>query len=158
MKLPWLQPGDPFPPADAAWGPGQPAPGLLAAGGALDVDTLVRAYSGGIFPWFSADQPILWWSTAPRMVLPVREFVLHRSLRKTLQRWVKDANAEVRFDSVLAMPTVLKPGSTANWWAACTVWLSAGRCLASRCLRAAQMRPSWHCVHWSPIAVRMGWR
>lgn len=120
MKLPWLQPGDPFPPADAAWGPGQPAPGLLAAGGALDVDTLVRAYSGGIFPWFSADQPILWWSTAPRMVLPVREFVLHRSLRKTLQRWVKDANAEVRFDSafdqvIQACATSPREGQGGTW-------------------------------------------
>lgn len=120
MKLPWLQPGEAFPPADAAWGPGQPLPGLLAAGGALDVDTLVRAYSGGIFPWFSADQPILWWSTAPRMVLPVREFVLHRSLRKTLQRWVKDANAEVRFDSafdqvIQACATSPREGQGGTW-------------------------------------------
>jgi leucyl/phenylalanyl-tRNA--protein transferase len=120
MKLPWLQPGEAFPPASAAWGPGQPLPGLLAAGGALDVDTLVRAYSGGIFPWFSADQPILWWSTAPRMVLPVREFVLHRSLRKTLQRWVKDANAEVRFDSafdqvIQACATSPREGQGGTW-------------------------------------------
>lgn len=120
MKLPWLQPGDPFPPADAAWGSDQPAPGLLAAGGALDVDTLVRAYTGGIFPWFSADQPILWWSTAPRMVLPVRDFLLHRSLRKTLRRWVKDANAEVRFDSafdqvIQACATSPREGQGGTW-------------------------------------------
>ena len=56
MKLPWLEPGDPFPAADEAWDDRQAAPGLLAAGGALDVDSLRRAYSGGIFPWFSDGQ------------------------------------------------------------------------------------------------------
>jgi leucyl/phenylalanyl-tRNA--protein transferase len=102
MKLPWLEPGDPFPPARRAWGPGQPAPGLLAAGGALDVDTLRRAYSGGIFPWFSEGQPILWWSTDPRMVLFTDGFRLHRSLRKTLQRFAIDPRCEIRFDSAFA--------------------------------------------------------
>lgn len=102
MKLPWLQPGDPFPPASTAWGPDHPAPGLLAAGGALDVDSLVRAYRGGIFPWFSTDQPILWWSTSPRMVLPVDAFRLHRSLGKTLRRGLREGWFEVRFDSAFA--------------------------------------------------------
>lgn len=99
MKLPWLEPGDPFPPVKRAWGPAQSAPGLLAAGGALDVDTLRRAYSGGIFPWFSEGQPILWWSTDPRMVLFTAEFRLHRSLRKTLQRFAADPRCEVRIDA-----------------------------------------------------------
>lgn len=99
MKLPWLDPGDPFPPAREAWDETQPAPGLLAAGGALDVPTLRRAYSGGIFPWFSEGQPILWWSTDPRMVLFTAEFRLHRSLRKTLQKFAADPRCEVRFDS-----------------------------------------------------------
>jgi leucyl/phenylalanyl-tRNA--protein transferase len=99
MKLPWLDPGDPFPKASEAWDETQPAPGLLAAGGALDVQTLRRAYSGGIFPWFSEGQPILWWSTNPRMVLFTGEFKLHRSLRKTLNKFVADPRCELRFDS-----------------------------------------------------------
>src|SRR3954466_14305082 len=53
MHLPWLNPGDPFPDPSRAWDHKQPAPGLLAAGGALDVATLARAYGSGIFPWFS---------------------------------------------------------------------------------------------------------
>lgn len=97
--LPWLEPGDPFPDTHRAWGPQAPAPGLLAAGGALDADTLVRAYTGGIFPWFSEGQPILWWSTDPRMVLRPAEFRLHRSLRKTLQRFAREPQCEVRIDS-----------------------------------------------------------
>ncbi|MES2938097.1 MAG: leucyl/phenylalanyl-tRNA--protein transferase [Pseudomonadota bacterium] len=99
MHLPWLQPGAPFPDASQAWDEAQPAPGLLAAGGALDVDTLRRAYSAGIFPWFSEGQPILWWSTDPRMVLFPQEFKLHRSLRKTLARFAADPRCRVSFDT-----------------------------------------------------------
>jgi leucyl/phenylalanyl-tRNA--protein transferase len=97
--LPWLHPGDPFPDPDLAWDARQPAPGLLAAGGALDVRTLQRAYARGIFPWFSEGQPILWWSTDPRMVLYTSEFRLHRSLRKTLARFRADPRCEIRFDA-----------------------------------------------------------
>ena len=97
--LPWMEPGDPFPDVREAWGTGSPAPGLLAAGGALDAATLVQAYGSGIFPWFSVGQPILWWSTDPRMVLHVDEFRLHRSLRKTLQRFVADPACELRIDT-----------------------------------------------------------
>lgn len=99
MNLPWLDPGEPFPEAARAWDAGQPAPGLLAAGGALDVDSLHRAYSAGIFPWFSEGQPILWWSTDPRMVLFTDEFKLHRSLRKPLARFIADPRCELRIDS-----------------------------------------------------------
>lgn len=97
--LPWLEPGDPFPDVRQAWGTGSPAPGLLAAGGALDAPTLVKAYARGIFPWFSEGQPILWWSTDPRMVLHTDEFKLHRSLRKTLQHFIADPACELRIDS-----------------------------------------------------------
>jgi leucyl/phenylalanyl-tRNA--protein transferase len=65
----------------------------------LDVESLVRAYSHGIFPWYSPGQPILWWSTDPRMVLQVSQFKLHRSLRKTIQRFQAEAGCAIRFDS-----------------------------------------------------------
>ena len=88
--LPWLEPGQAFPPVEQAWGEHDPAPGLLAAGGVLDVPTLIAAYSQGIFPWYSSGQPILWWSTHPRMVLRVSDFRLHRSLRKTIGTFLHD--------------------------------------------------------------------
>ena len=97
--LPWLEPGEPFPDVAQAWGAGAPAPGLLAAGGALDVPTLRQAYTHGIFPWFSAGQPILWWSPDPRMVLQTAQFRLHRSLRKTLQGLLLQGRLEVRMDT-----------------------------------------------------------
>jgi leucyl/phenylalanyl-tRNA---protein transferase len=96
--LTWLEPGQAFPPVDSAWGPLDPAPGLLAAGGVLDVATLVAAYSQGIFPWYSTGQPVLWWSTDPRMVLRTDAFRLHCSLRKTILSLLNAGRLEVRFD------------------------------------------------------------
>jgi leucyl/phenylalanyl-tRNA--protein transferase len=97
--LPWLAPQTPFPSAHAAWDAQSPAPGLLAAGGALDIDTLKNAYGQGIFPWFSEGQPILWWSPEPRMVLKVDDFILHRSFKKSLFRFSQDSDSEIRIDT-----------------------------------------------------------
>ncbi len=58
---------------------------MLAAGGDLEPARLLAAYERGVFPWYSAQQPILWWSPDPRMVLYPEEFVVSRSLRKTLR-------------------------------------------------------------------------
>lgn len=96
--LPWLEPGDPFPTVDQSWGLQSPAPGLLAAGGDLSVPTLASAYQHGIFPWYSAGQPILWWSTDPRMVLRTEAFRFHRSLRKTVLHLLTQDRLEIRFD------------------------------------------------------------
>ena len=100
--LPWLDSGEPFPAVSSAWGHGDPAPGLLAAGGVLDVPTLLQAYGKGIFPWFSEGQPTLWWSPDPRMTLRTDQFKLHRSLRKTIQNFVKNSACEIRFDTAFA--------------------------------------------------------
>jgi leucyl/phenylalanyl-tRNA--protein transferase len=96
--LPWLEPQDRFPEVAQAWPQDSEAPGLLAAGATLDVARLVQAYSQGIFPWYSQGQPILWWSTDPRMVLEVERFKLHRSLRKTLKVFQANPRCEIRFD------------------------------------------------------------
>ena len=72
--------------------------GLLCAGGDLAPATIVAAYSRGIFPWFSDDQPILWWSPDPRMVLFPGEFKYSKSLAKT----VRAKKFEVRFDTAFA--------------------------------------------------------
>ena len=106
LSLPWLENQEPFPEPDTAWGVLSPAPGLLAAGGALDLAHLHSAYSQGIFPWFSAGQPILWWAPDPRMVLPPAEFRLHRSLRRVLQKFRQDPRCEIRVDH--AFNTVIR--------------------------------------------------
>ncbi len=83
--IPWLRPGDPpdaFPPVEAAL---TDPDGLLCVGGDLSPARLLAAYRRGIFPWFSAGQPILWWSPDPRTVLYPGEFKLSRSLARTIR-------------------------------------------------------------------------
>ncbi|MBQ0959702.1 leucyl/phenylalanyl-tRNA--protein transferase [Ideonella sp. 4Y11] len=98
MALPWLHDDTPFPPTALALDERTDAPGLLAAGGDLSVRRLIEAYRHGIFPWFGPGQPVLWWTPDPRMVLPVAEFKLSRSLRRSLQRFLADPACEIRFD------------------------------------------------------------
>ncbi len=98
MNIPWLEDNAPLPRAEEAQPIGSELAGLVAAGGGLSVDRLVEAYSQGLFPWFSEGQPILWWSPDPRMVLQTRHFKLHRSLRKTLQKFIQQPNSEIRID------------------------------------------------------------
>ena len=102
QALVWLHSKDPFPPVASAWPADSEAPGLLAAGADLSVARLHSAYQQGIFPWYSDAQPILWWSTDPRMVLPVDQFCLHRSLKRSLQHFIADPACEIRFDSAFA--------------------------------------------------------
>lgn len=100
--IPWLDSSTPFPDvADALTG--DDAPGLLAAGADLSPQRLLDAYRRGIFPWFSEGQPILWWSTDPRMVLMTADFKISDSLKKTLRKVERsaatDGRWQVRFDS-----------------------------------------------------------
>jgi leucyl/phenylalanyl-tRNA--protein transferase len=98
----WLTPeGDRewFPPLDQALDEPE---GLLAAGGDLAPERLLAAYRRGIFPWYSAGQPVLWWSPNPREVLDPREFKCSRSLAKTL----RNRGFEVTFDG--DFPTVVQ--------------------------------------------------
>lgn len=119
-QIPWLEPHDHFPPPTHAWGSDSPAPGLLAAGGTLDVHHLRAAYAQGTFPWFSAGQPILWWAPDPRMVLPISEFKLHRSLRRTLQAFRSRPDCEIRVDGdfrgvITACANQLRQGQAGTW-------------------------------------------
>ena len=98
--IPWLAHHEqPLPPTSRALGPASEAPGLLAAGGEITRERLVEAYSRGVFPWYSQGQPVLWWSPDPRMVLPVAEFRLSASLRKTLRRFARTPGCAVRIDT-----------------------------------------------------------
>lgn len=72
--------------------------GLLAAGGDLSPARLLAAYRRGIFPWYSAGQPVLWWAPDPREVLDPSEFKCSRSLAKTL----RNRGFEVGFDRAFA--------------------------------------------------------
>ncbi len=114
----WLEPGRPFPPVSAAL---SDPPGLLAAGGELTPDRLIDAYRQGIFPWFNDGQPVLWWSTDPRMVLFTEEFRISHSLRKRLSKMstASETGWEVRvdsaFDAVMAACSGPRLGQDGTW-------------------------------------------
>jgi leucyl/phenylalanyl-tRNA--protein transferase len=97
--IPWLELDTPFPDVATALTEQQGAAGLLAAGADLSPARLLDAYRQGIFPWFSEGQPILWWSTDPRMVLMTADFKISPSLKKTIRKVTNDTRWEIRFDS-----------------------------------------------------------
>ncbi len=106
QMIPWLEADTPFPDVSHALTEADGAPGLLAAGADLSPQRLLDAYRNGIFPWFSSHQPVLWWSTDPRMVLPTAEFRMSDSLRKTLKKVDQSIRTggrwQVRFDTDFA--------------------------------------------------------
>ena len=94
----WLRPAEPFPPVETALA--EPN-GLLAAGDELSAERVLEAYQQGIFPWFNADQPVLWWSPDPRMVLLPAELRVPRSLAKVLRNRVYEVRADSAFRTVM---------------------------------------------------------
>ncbi len=136
-QLHWIDDSLPLPPATVALGPDSDAPGLVAAGGRVTPQRLEEAYRKGLFPWYSAGQPVLWWSPDPRMVLPVAAFKLSHSLRKTLRRFLRSPASAVRFDSrfdavMQACAETPRDGQDGTWIVpamldAYTAWHHAGR-------------------------------
>ncbi len=93
--------------------------GLLAVGGDLHPERLVQAYTHGIFPWYSEDDPILWWSPDPRMVLIPKEFKRYKSLGQV----VRNGSFEVDFDT--AFPEVIEACSTVERKGQQGTWITA---------------------------------
>lgn len=75
--------------------------GIVAFGGDLKPRRLMFAYQNGIFPWYSKEEPILWWSPDPRFVLYPRDFKLRRSLRKTMRKGLFDIRYDTAFETVI---------------------------------------------------------
>jgi len=75
--------------------------GLLAVGGDLSMQRLIKAYSEGIFPWYNKDEPILWWSPDPRLVLFPEELHIGRSLAKVIAKNIYDITVDRSFEEVI---------------------------------------------------------
>jgi leucyl/phenylalanyl-tRNA--protein transferase len=90
--------------------------GLLAVGGDLSSERLLEAYRVGIFPWYSEEQPILWWSPDPRFILNLDEFRISQSLRKTLKRKIFQISFDRAFEEVIqACASVARRGQKGTW-------------------------------------------
>jgi leucyl/phenylalanyl-tRNA--protein transferase len=110
--IPWLGREHAFPPLDAAL---DEPNGLLAAGGDLSPGRLLAAYRLGIFPWFGDDDPILWWSPDPRMVLYPPELKVSRSLRKSLRRPDYEIRVDTQFRTVVRSCAEPRAGQHGTW-------------------------------------------
>jgi len=109
----WLEDNDfEFPPVEQAF---TDPDGLLAAGGSLSPDVLLKAYRNGIFPWYSQGQPVLWWSPNPRCVLFPEKLKLSRSLKKTLNKGRFDIRQDTAFGEVMLNCAKPRKKETGTW-------------------------------------------
>jgi leucyl/phenylalanyl-tRNA--protein transferase len=90
--------------------------GLLAMGGDLCVERLLYAYHHGIFPWFDQDQPILWWSPDPRMVLYPEKFKVSKSLKKTIKSQEFTITFNSNFEEVIKNCATIKRNDQLGTW------------------------------------------
>lgn len=115
-QLPWRladAPDAPFPPAETAL---RQPDGLLAVGGDLHPVRLLNAYAGGIFPWFSEGEPILWWSPDPRMVFRTEGVHLSSRFRRQLRGSTWEITADTAFSRVMrACAAAPRPGEDGTW-------------------------------------------
>jgi leucyl/phenylalanyl-tRNA--protein transferase len=110
--IPYLGPHDPFPPVDRAL---TDPNGLLAAGADLSPERLLDAYARGIFPWFGEDDPLLWWSPDPRMVLFTSDVHVSRSLRKTIRSGRVRVTLDRCFRQVMEGCAAPRRGQDGTW-------------------------------------------
>lgn len=89
--------------------------GLLAQGGDLSVETLLDAYRHGVFPWYSDDQPLLWWSPNPRAVLRPSEIRISRSMRRFLRHCSWEISFDRDFRAVITACAAPRDGHPGTW-------------------------------------------
>ena len=112
VELPWFPPETdvPFPDARAVDGD------VVAVGGNLSPGMLLSAYRRGIFPWFSENEPLLWWSLNPRFVLFPERVHISKSLRKRIRRNPFRLSVDEDFASVIQLCSdSIRPGQDGTW-------------------------------------------
>jgi leucyl/phenylalanyl-tRNA---protein transferase len=114
-ELTWIKAGGAvhFPAVDQAL---DSPNGLLAAGGDLAPQRLISAYRQGIFPWYEAGQPILWWSPDPRAVLFPERLHVARTLRRSLRDGTHTVTFDRAFDTVVQACTRPRPRQSGQTW------------------------------------------
>lgn len=90
--------------------------GLLALGGDLSTDRLLEAYNRGIFPWYNEDQPILWFSPDPRMVLFPSELRVSKSMRQLMRKNKFEVTFNKGFENVIESCAIIKRAGQEDTW------------------------------------------
>src|ERR1700694_1151774 len=90
--------------------------GLLAVGGDLSTERLLLAYKNGIFPWYSDDTPILWYSPPERFVLYPGELKISKSMKQVLRSGKLTVTVDQRFEEVIkSCSSVPREGQDGTW-------------------------------------------
>lgn len=90
--------------------------GILAVGGDLSTERLLLAYRNGIFPWFEADEPILWWSPSDRMVVNPQDYKVKKSLRNIINRGIFKITFNQQFRAVITnCQQIKRVGQNGTW-------------------------------------------
>jgi len=99
-----------FPPVSGA------EDGIVAVGGDLLPERLILAYKSGIFPWYSQDEPIIWWSPDPRFVLFPDELHISRSMKRMLNKQEFNVTFNQAFEEVIrACKQIPRNGQDGTW-------------------------------------------
>lgn len=89
--------------------------GLVAMGADLAAETLISAYSQGLFPWFNEDEPIAWWSPEPRCVIVPTDYQPSKSLRRTAKQSNWQLTVNQAFDEVIHACSLPRSYSEDTW-------------------------------------------
>lgn len=107
----YLEPNEKFPPITET-----DEQGLLAIGGDLSISRLIYAYNHGIFPWYDASQPLLWWSPDPRMVLFPEKLKVSKSMKQLLRKNKFTVSFNADFNAVIeACAQIRRDGQHGTW-------------------------------------------
>ena len=103
---------DDFPPLEQAL---EYPDGLLAVGGSLSINRIICAYLQGIFPWYSDDEPILWWAPSQRLVLFPEALKISRSLAKTIRKQKFSITMDNHFQQVIEACAAPRDNQDGTW-------------------------------------------
>lgn len=115
MPLHWFDPAQPeqvFPELDQAL---EDPNGLIAFDGCLSAKRLINAYKSGIFPWYNQNEPILWWSPDPRLVLIPKNIKISNSLAKTIKKQIYEIRTDTVFEQVVTACAAPRPRADGTW-------------------------------------------
>lgn len=90
--------------------------GVLAYGGDLNPNRILKAYMNGIFPWYNENDPILWWSPNPRFILNPNSFKLSKSLQKTINKNIFEIKFDYNFEQVVKECSKIKRVGQDKTW------------------------------------------
>jgi leucyl/phenylalanyl-tRNA---protein transferase len=111
LQIPLLNSDLNFPPVNQA-----SREGILAIGGDLSPERLMLAYKSGIFPWFNDAEPIIWWSTDPRMVLFFDELKVSKSMKKVIEKKIFKITFNQNFRAVIENCKKIERDGQSDTW------------------------------------------